>query len=875
VDAGRLAPEAQADIVIDADGDFYLQKSANTEVTINTLSASAQPLPTVTELTFSAFIQFGDQSTGFEDLATLYFGANSGIALSYGVNGATGDRIYFSVSRSEIDGNDLREAGTGGAPIPSDGYAHVALRIDGQSVALFLNGVEIALEGDAQQIIARAASGNTLTQIGFGSSDSDRSVDYANVYVFEDALSDAQIAALGTETPALVNDAPLAASDVFTVAEEGTLSGDLFAANPNTADSDPEGDTLSVISVNGDDAAPGREIVLASGATLNVRADGTFDYGAAAATRALAEGEQTTDRFLYTITDGLAGTSTAAVDIVIGGENDAPRAFGDSASTDEDTILLLDTLLANDGDPDGSDTIRIVDVDTSQSKGTAQVINDTAIIYDPTVGFQESRQNVTTGDSFRYIIEDSHGVRSTAFVTVKVAGRNDAPEPLADAFLTTESTAMEITTEALLQNDEDPDIWGTVSFVGLDTTATQGLVILENGVITYDPNGQFAYLEGGQSADDTFSYTVEDQFGAQATALVTVTVPGDKAAPNAVNDAARTDRDVPVSIDVLANDTDADTSDTHSVEEIVTAPKAGTAQTEADGTITYTPLPTWFGKDIFTYRMTDAQGALDTADVVVSVTGPQGHWTSEITHDTADAHVWSLHFDIFDGSGARVAWTEVKDDGRLREVAFSDAVRSAATVRDTSNVFEWDYADRLFQDDGLLMHEMLMFDDGRMRATEFTDGVRHTALVRDIANASDWLQIERGFGPDGVIVAEKQIFDDGRVRDVTFQNGLRETVTVRDVENALDWTQIDRSFGPDGVIVREKQVFDDGRLRDATFKDGVLATVNVIDSADAFQWAQIDRSFGPDGVLVEEVRTFDDGRLRETKFQDGIRKSAP
>ncbi|WP_425155497.1 Ig-like domain-containing protein [Candidatus Palauibacter sp.] len=76
-------------------------------------------------------------------------------------------------------------------------------------------------------------------------------------------------------------------------------------------------------------------------------------------------------------------------------------------------------------------------------------------------------------------------------------------------------------------------------------------------------------------------------------------------APVAEDDAAETDEDTPVEIAVLANDTDKD-GDELSVES-ATDPDHGTVTVNADGSITYTPDPDYFGEDTFEYTMTDGE----------------------------------------------------------------------------------------------------------------------------------------------------------------------------------------------------------------------------------------------------------------------------
>jgi Ca2+-binding RTX toxin-like protein len=88
-------------------------------------------------------------------------------------------------------------------------------------------------------------------------------------------------------------------------------------------------------------------------------------------------------------------------------------------------------------------------------------------------------------------------------------------------------------------------------------------------------------------------------------------------APQATDDAARTDEDEGVIIDVLSNDTDLE-GDTLSVAS-VTQPPNGAVVINADGTLTYTPDADFSGEDRFTYTITDGNGGSDTATVTIDV----------------------------------------------------------------------------------------------------------------------------------------------------------------------------------------------------------------------------------------------------------------
>jgi hypothetical protein len=152
----------------------------------------------------------------------------------------------------------------------------------------------------------------------------------------------------------------------------------------------------------------------------------------------------------------------------------------------------------------------------------------------------------------------------------------------------------------VLANDLDPD--GDVLAIVELTQPSNGTVALVENQLIYTPGP-------GATGNDTFTYTVADGFGGEASATVTLF----NNAPVVVDDVISTDG-TPVIFDPRLNDSDVD-GDQLQVES-VSAPASGTAVITGAGTIQYTPSPTFLGTDTFTYQVTD--GAISvTAQVEV------------------------------------------------------------------------------------------------------------------------------------------------------------------------------------------------------------------------------------------------------------------
>src|SRR6266850_1801292 len=159
---------------------------------------------------------------------------------------------------------------------------------------------------------------------------------------FQYTLSDGQLSDTATVSITVnpVNDNPVAADDLYTVVEDGSLSNPQPGILAN--DTDVDGDTLSVSDVLFTQPFHGFAVV-----TLN---SGVFSYTSNTnnpAIEALKPGQFLDDSFTYTVSDGHGGTDTATVTLRVTGVNDAPIAADDSATTDEDVAVTI-AVLAND-----------------------------------------------------------------------------------------------------------------------------------------------------------------------------------------------------------------------------------------------------------------------------------------------------------------------------------------------------------------------------------------------------------------------------------------------------------------------------------------------------------------------------------------------
>ncbi len=367
-----------------------------------------------------------------------------------------------------------------------------------------------------------------------------------------------------------VNDPPVAVDDTASTNEDTAATVSVLAN-----DTDVDGDTLTITSVTQG----------SHGAVVNNGSNVRYTPGA---------NFHGSDSFTYTISDGHGGTDTATVTVTVAPVNDPPVAVDDTASTNEDTPVTV-SVLANDTDVDG-DALAIASV-TQGTHGTV-VNNGSNVSYAPNANFHGS-------DSFTYAVSDGHGGTDTATVSVTVSSINDSPVAVDDAVSTNEDTPITID---VLANDMDVD--GDTLTITSVTQGIHGTVVNNGSNVGYTPTANF-------HGPDSFTYTISDGHGGTDTATVTVMVVSANDPPVAVDDAASTQEDASVTVEVLMNDTDVD-GDTLTVVG-TSSTTNGTVVVNPDGTITYTPGDGFSGPDSFTYTVSDGHGGTGTATVTITV----------------------------------------------------------------------------------------------------------------------------------------------------------------------------------------------------------------------------------------------------------------
>jgi VCBS repeat-containing protein len=396
-----------------------------------------------------------------------------------------------------------------------------------------------------------------------------------------------------TLTITAVNDVPVAVNDAYTTP----------ANNP------PPTTTLNVNAANGvrandsdvETATNALTVVLdttTSNGTLALAANGSFTYTPTAAFTG-------TDTFTYHVSDGVNNSNIATVTIAVG-VNSAPVANDDTYTTPLNTakVVAAPGVLANDTDLDTGDTLTAVNASTP-GNGTVTLNTNGGFTYTPNTGF-------TGNDSFTYQVNDGTTTSNVATVTIAVGVTNTAPVAVGNTYTTTENIPLSVAAPGVLGNDTDAN--GDTLTAVFATGPTNGSLLL-------NPDGSFSYIpNGGFSGTDTFTYFANDgTVNSAATATVTITV---NPVPVANDDTTySTQFNTPLTVTtyaagVLGNDTPA----TGLTATLVVSAFSGAPLTlNANGSFTYTPLPGFFGTDIFLYQASNGTISSNVAAVFINV----------------------------------------------------------------------------------------------------------------------------------------------------------------------------------------------------------------------------------------------------------------
>jgi len=345
------------------------------------------------------------------------------------------------------------------------------------------------------------AAGETyIDALYYTLSDGSGGTDTASVFITVSGVNDAVVA---------VDEGGSAVADVTT-----TFTAASLLANDQDVDL---ADTHTIISVNGAHATlVGGDVVF--------NPAGDYDF--------LADGSSSAETFTYVVSDGHGATDTGTVTVAVQGVNDAPVVAGPIAdqtiqSLGATGVFSLDVSAAfTDADSGDSVTYSADLADGSALPAwlafdaNTKTFSNVAPIPEGALGNDVFSVRVTGTDLALATTTDTF--------TLTVTPSNFTPVAVDHSADVTEDN---VTTASgnLLLGASDADTADTLSLLGVNTnTGSYGTLVTTTttGDYTYNLNAGYQALGDGESATDTFVYTITDGAGGTATADLSITVHG-------------------------------------------------------------------------------------------------------------------------------------------------------------------------------------------------------------------------------------------------------------------------------------------------------------------------------------------------------------
>ncbi len=454
------------------------------------------------------------------------------------------------------------------------------------------------------------------------------------------------------------NIAPIAVNDAFVTDEASSITGNVLSN-----DSDPDGDAISVVGVEGGQVGQSFEVTTAKGYTgqVTLNADGSFSFAPDASFKSLAANEQDSFDLTYTISDDPTTAQKTNLLFVLDVSNSTVGESGDNVFVGTgvgdvngdgraDTVLdaeiaavinAVNKLLAQGIDPN------MVDVGIVTFSGLVDLTRFAAPFNNPT-------EDATTVGTWQL----DEAALIAALTDINSGGWTNYEAGLqeAEAWLAEHADAGEANNVYFL-SDGRPIIDSQNGVYVTQTSADYGDEVAR---IANNYDASIYAIGVGANSDLTYLNEIDNTGGAEQvldsaaltvlledlvvlpqtdTATITVTINGLNEGPDAVDDEAITDEDSAISGNLLTNDTDPN-GDSLTVTALsfgavgVAATVASAAGVEgelvvnADGSYSFTPGAGFDALAVgesdtvtFTYTVSDGNGGVDTASVTITVNG--------------------------------------------------------------------------------------------------------------------------------------------------------------------------------------------------------------------------------------------------------------
>lgn len=240
-------------------------------------------------------------------------------------------------------------------------------------------------------------------------------------------------------------------------------------------------------------------------------------------------------RLRVTATDNAGASASTVFSLTLSNVNEGPLAvltLADAAA-DEGAPFSLTLPEGLFTDPDAGDTLTL---SVTLANGDAL---PTWLSFDAqTRTLSGIADDDAVGDILlRVVGTDGAGLSATAGFKLTVSNTNDGPVAVGDLINLSEVDGGNLY-GLLLANDTDADQGDTLSIVAVQGSGEYGQLVFDsaNRTLGFETGGAaYTALAEGETAVETFTYTVRDGAGAESTATVSLTLTGRNDGPTVVN----------------------------------------------------------------------------------------------------------------------------------------------------------------------------------------------------------------------------------------------------------------------------------------------------------------------------------------------------
>jgi hypothetical protein len=572
---------------------------------------------------------------------------------------------------------------------------------------------DLGVEGDTITLesVGNAVNG-TVSLDGSGNVVFTPNSDLSGTASFEYTVSDGQGGFnSGTVTVEVeaVADAPKISTTDASGTEDTAIALDLSAALSDTDGSEslsiniagvPSGATLSAGTDNGDGTYTLTAVQLA-GLTITPPANSDAD-------------------FLLTVTatsteasNGDEASATTTLNVAVTAIADAPIVAVTAASGDEDTAIALDIASALT-DADGSESLSInisgVPAGAALSAGTNIGDGSYTLTVAQLVGLTVTPAADSDADFTLSVTatstEASSGDQASTVATLNVAVSAVADVPTVNVSNADQYVGDVIPLDisaALTDIDGSESLTIEISGVPSGSRLSGGQVISNDGTTAKwllqatEINGLTVLPAANAPGEASLTVTAvatEGSNGSRAVSSDTIAVTFNRT-PEAVDDQISSFEDTPITIYVLANDSDPDVWDSISVSSVDASAFdaegniVGSTSLNPGGTISFSSINNWSGVATFEYTITDTKGKTDAATTTITVNAAADEPTVAVSVDVDQPQITIFHLDgpfypddqvtvVIDGLSTTITMNSGTDDGANILKATNQVVNSIA-----------------------------------------------------------------------------------------------------------------------------------------------------------------------------------------------------